>query len=611
MTGQHQHPQHHRANKPSTGGFQLLPFNGGDVDMLHGDGGDNGTQATETPNNLAEPTKELTEFSIDTGIQEFVIKESEYNAGRTVKDPVNSLLYDLTGQVTIIGKPTIRYLQVDSNKTERYLSVKLSDERSKTHLLALAYKNSTTDNDNQATEGTQEEQPQPRFKLYTDTMAAENRGRQVEINSLQPGTTKDKIRGAFTPLGEVEFVDIAHKRYGTMVAATVTFATDRPVKELQEQGTRVMFVGNDSGRITRLGNEEIVFHKDLDRKLTNLPRHATPLTLKSLCNKYGNCSVTIPFNFNMTRRKREAFFSFTSKETFDQLTGKNFSFGNTIMQWVEVGTKLCNECGSPDHLIATCPEVTIWKERAARRVATPRTANAAAPPSTNKNRYNGSVPKGQSVAQPNQIGPAYSTILKQDNAQKTKGTQPNQVSANAANQESIEELKRQIQQQQAMIKSLQERLEIREAAEKREKMEQENTQSKMINMEEKISTIVATAVAEAMTNAMLNIRLETWVALKMLKEDMATETEGTKDETKRRKQPSRGAAAAQQADEEQSRQTPQASSIAESFERYNRELAQYMSRTENTQFPPFLSVPQTIAETGQTSGAHTPSPNHQ
>ncbi|KAK3804689.1 MAG: hypothetical protein JOS17DRAFT_781629 [Linnemannia elongata] len=386
MTGQQQHPQQHRANKPSTGGFQLLPINSGDVDMLHGDGGDNITQATETPTNTAELTKELTEFSIDTGIQEFVIKESEYSVGRAVKDPVNSLLYDLTGQVTIIGKPSIRYLQVDSNKTERYLSVKLSDERSKAHLLALAYKNPATDNDGQATENTQEERPPARFTLYTDTMAAENRGRQVEINSLQPGTTKDKIKGAFTPLGEVEFVDIAHKRYGAMVAATVTFVTDRPVKELQEQGTRVMFVGNDSGRITRLGNEEIIFHKDLDR-------------------------------------------------------------------------------------------------------------------------------------------PAYSTILKQDNAQKTKGTQPNQ----------------------------------------------------MINMEEKISTIVATAVAEAMTSAMMNIRFETWVALKMLKEDMATETEGAKDETKRRKQPARGAAAAQQADEEQNRQTPQVQSVAESFERYNREFAQYMS----------------------------------
>src|SRR5690349_5912188 len=93
----------------------------------------------------------------------------------------------------------------------------------------------------------------------------------------------------------------------------------------------------------------------------------------------------------------------------------------------------------------------------------------------------------------------------------------------------------------------------------------------------------------------------------MLKEDMATETVGAKGEIKRRKQPSRGVAAAQQADEEQSRQTAHAPSIAESFERYSREIAQFMSRNENTQFSPFLSIPQTIAETGQTSGAHTPS----
>ncbi|KAH7044382.1 hypothetical protein BKA57DRAFT_469527 [Linnemannia elongata] len=60
--------------------------------MLHGDSGDTDTQVTETPTSLAEPTKELTEFSIDTGIQEFVIKESEYNAGRAVKDPDKSPL---------------------------------------------------------------------------------------------------------------------------------------------------------------------------------------------------------------------------------------------------------------------------------------------------------------------------------------------------------------------------------------------------------------------------------------------------------------------------------------------------------------------------------------
>jgi len=58
----------------------------------------------------------------------------------------------------------------------------------------------------------------------------------------------------------------------------------------------------------------------------------------------------------------------------------------------------------------------------------------------------------------------------------------------------------------------------------------------MIDMEKTISNIVVTAVAEAMTIAMLNIRLETCVALKMLKEDLATETGGTK-EAKRRKQP--------------------------------------------------------------------------
>ncbi|OAQ35345.1 hypothetical protein K457DRAFT_120750 [Linnemannia elongata AG-77] len=168
------------AGTTTNAGFQLLPLNGGDVDMLHGGSGDNGTQVTETSTNLAEPTKELTEFSIDTGIQEFVIKESEYNTGRAVKDPVNILLYDLTGKVTIIGKPTIRYLQ--------------------------------------------------------------------ERSPLWVKSSSSTLHTRDTPLS--------------------LFVTDRPVKELQEQGIRAMFVGNGSGRITRVGNEEIVFHKDLDRCAT-------------------------------------------------------------------------------------------------------------------------------------------------------------------------------------------------------------------------------------------------------------------------------------------------------------------------------------------------------
>ena len=93
--------------------------------------------------------------------------------------------------------------------------------------------------------------------------------------------------------------------------------------------------------------------------------------------------------------------------------------------------------------------------------------------------------------------------------------------------------------------SLQEKLEIRKATEK----------SKMINMEEKIGNIVATTMWEAMISAMLIIRLETWVAFKMLKEDIAAETEGAKDESKRRKQSSKGTTAVQQVDKEQIRNT--------------------------------------------------------
>ncbi|KAF9118931.1 hypothetical protein BGX30_004205 [Mortierella sp. GBA39] len=121
-----------------------------------------------------------------------------------------------------------------------------------------------------------------RFEFYTDHQIAENRGRQIEISYLMSNTTKAKIEGRFNLKGKVEHISLTPNKYGGLLTAMVTLANDNQVKDLQRRQQTVVFIGADSGRITRLGNDGITFHKDLVRMLTILSRGTTPLMLEGL-----------------------------------------------------------------------------------------------------------------------------------------------------------------------------------------------------------------------------------------------------------------------------------------------------------------------------------------
>ncbi|KAG9069662.1 hypothetical protein KI688_008984 [Linnemannia hyalina] len=74
---------------------------------------------------LQPQTKEMEKIIFDNGIQEFILKAADFSTD----DIINDLAYKLGGLVTLIGKLNIRYLQIGSHTTKKYLSVKLSDEQ--------------------------------------------------------------------------------------------------------------------------------------------------------------------------------------------------------------------------------------------------------------------------------------------------------------------------------------------------------------------------------------------------------------------------------------------------------------------------------------------------
>ncbi|KAF9081552.1 hypothetical protein BGX29_004428, partial [Mortierella sp. GBA35] len=271
MAGNNKHSLH-GTTQPKTG-MQYVPRNqqGDDVDMRQRDpSGTSTTEPNEDEDNNKQPERDIEPVTIDNNIQEFVLKESDLVCEGS-GNKINRLTYLLSGEVVLVRKPIIRHLQINSNQTERYLSVQLNDDRSKEYLLNLAF-NTVPEQD---TNTNQEKSKIVRFELYTEDQQQENRGRQIEITSLKPGTTARDIKGAFTPYGPVEHVRLAPNKFGGLVAATVTFETEEPVKEMQQLNQTVRFIGKDTGRITRLGNTDIVYHKELTRKLSGIPKHWT------------------------------------------------------------------------------------------------------------------------------------------------------------------------------------------------------------------------------------------------------------------------------------------------------------------------------------------------
>ncbi|KAF9147182.1 hypothetical protein BG015_011219 [Linnemannia schmuckeri] len=146
MPGPHQ--QQRRGNSQSSGSVQYLPRSE-DTDMVTKDASTDDNSATAVPDNTdnqQQQSKEMEKIIFDAGIQEFILKASDFSTkdrGAT-GDPLNDLTYKLEGKVTLVGRPSIRHLQINSSTTEKYLSVKLSDEPSKEYLLNLLFSKDTT-----------------------------------------------------------------------------------------------------------------------------------------------------------------------------------------------------------------------------------------------------------------------------------------------------------------------------------------------------------------------------------------------------------------------------------------------------------------------------------
>ncbi|KAF9118393.1 hypothetical protein BGX30_004595 [Mortierella sp. GBA39] len=258
---QHQH-QANGIKQPS-GSIQYLPRSQVE-DMTSEETHKDANSAAPTPSSMDDQqpqTKEIEKIIFDTGIQEFILK---HTIAIPTGDITNDLAYKLEGLVTLIGKSTVRYLQIGSHITERYLSVKLSDEQSKNYLLNLAFNEPTKTTTLGANSlGSEKALDNGDKDLETPTERQPNQCDSSSTPTTKSLRTEAKIEGPFNPKGKVEHIRLYPNKYGGLLTSTVTLANDSQVKDLQRRQQTVVFIGTDSGRITRLGNDDITFQNDL------------------------------------------------------------------------------------------------------------------------------------------------------------------------------------------------------------------------------------------------------------------------------------------------------------------------------------------------------------
>jgi hypothetical protein len=329
----------------------------------------------ETP--LVRPT---VNFTADTNILEYMIPASVV-CGGSHKEKLNEILYDLQDKVSIVGRPVIKIRQL-KDTTAAYIVVRVGETIQQDRIVNLSYKDTR-----------QPDAETVYFKPFTTEDADHDRSRQVDVKSLKHGTTAAQIQGAFAAHGTIEHVRLwpTSRYHGkdkatAMVAATIYFADNKDVKKLQGENMTMIFVGTDSGRVTRLGNRENNFVKEWDVKLCNLLPNTTPLTLQKLYNEYRNCSITIPCNPITGRRHREAFISFTSEETCIKMTANDLKVSDTLSYtWAPVDQKNCFECGSLNHLVGAC-NVRLQRLETLQKKTAPVTGRS-------NQRYSGAVPR--------------------------------------------------------------------------------------------------------------------------------------------------------------------------------------------------------------------------
>jgi hypothetical protein len=109
-----------------------------------------------------------------------------------------------------------------------------------------------------------------------------------------------------------------------------------------------------------LTNEDYALRKKYTLKLSHLPKSTTPFDLKQILHDVRAKTCFIPKNTYNTnyQHARFAYVSFATEAAMKEAKRLVFVLNNQTLLWTDPKARLCNECGSSNHLRYRCKEAS-------------------------------------------------------------------------------------------------------------------------------------------------------------------------------------------------------------------------------------------------------------
>src|SRR2546429_156297 len=186
-----------------------------------------------------------------------------------------------------------------------------------------------------------------------DSRAPENSNeRTVRVTEIPLSFDMDTIYAAFGTYGKVKDVRLHTK--GIWQFAYVEFYCAEAITIFYDVWA-IMFMKHQM-RVYPLGlsDEDYKFRSKYTAKLANLPKNTTTTDLLDIIDATKAKSCIIPKGAWTYLNRPFAFFHFESETDLNDAFKTNYSLANADLTWCALNTKLCNICGSTDHLVKNC-----------------------------------------------------------------------------------------------------------------------------------------------------------------------------------------------------------------------------------------------------------------
>jgi prefoldin subunit 5 len=204
-----------------------------------------------------------------------------------------------------------------------------------------------------------------------------SKNRTIQIVNIPIEMRDYRVRGTFEKYGEIEdFSYFLEQKYGISMTAFITYKREESISKFYTEiwseyiGPHLVYV-----LPTLLTSEERENRKSYAIKLSGLPFNMTSYDLDRYLREYNAKYWHIPRNPLNNRPKNYAIVYFGDEENFEIATSKTTYFKGKELYWVDMKSKTCHKCGSPDHLYVQCTENTP-RQRKVNRTDKLREINA-------------------------------------------------------------------------------------------------------------------------------------------------------------------------------------------------------------------------------------------